>query len=356
MPRFGAIDLSAYAPPDALVPLDYEGELTLRKAAFLKSFEDRGATEAELAEMAAILGYEFEPIVALLEADAYRDLTMIGRINDKVRAVLLATATGTTLDHIGATYYRAPRRTIIAASAAPDGVAVMEDDETYRQRLALAPESWSSAGPEGAYLYFGMSASGDVLDLAVYSEDEGVCKAPRVRIPVLATGNVAASASLISTVLTALNRKEIRPFADRVIVEAATPLNYSVNITLQCRAGASAELVRAASLARVNAYCSGRIRWAGDAVAGPVWLIGRRIRLTTLAAAARVDGVEEVIINSPVADVNAPNAGYTQAALANVGLDTFTPLAANLTAHLFNAPICTGVTINVETVSGSWTS
>jgi len=354
--RHSAIDLSAYAPPDAITPLSYEAELAARKAAFLTSFQDRGASEAELAEMTAILNYEFEPIVALLEQDAFRDLTMIARINDKVRAVLLASAERNDLDHIGITYYRESRRVLIAAANTDDGVAVMEDDATYRQRLALAPESWSAAGPEGAYLYYGLSASGDVLDIAVYSEDEGVIKAPGVRVALLKQGNIAADAPLIQTVKTALSRKEIRPIGDQIVVEAAAPLPYAVNITLQCRPGASSAMIVAAARAGIEAYCSGRFRWAGDTAVGPVWLIGRRIRVATLAAVARVDGVEEVIVNGPGADVNAPHAGYTSAALANVGLDSFEPLASNLTEHLFKAPVCTSVTINVETVSGGWSS
>lgn len=352
--RYTAIDLSGYPAPDAIEALDYEAGLAERKARFLARFEARGASAEALEEMRTILQYEFEPIVGLLEADAFSDLTMIARINDKVRAVMLASAMDADLDHIGATYYRSPRRVITPADPATGAAAVMEDDETYRQRLALAPESWSAAGPEGAYLYFGISASGDVLDLAVYSEDEGVCLAPRLRVPVLAQGAEAPDGALLVSVAAALNRKEIRPVGDLVTVEAAQIAPYTVDITLQVRPGASAEVLRAAALKRVEAYTSGKVRWAGDGVTGPVWLIGRRIRVASLAAAARVDGVEEVIVNGPLVDINAPHPAYTAAALAGVGSNDFQPLAADVIAHLFRAPVCTAINISIETISTGW--
>lgn len=335
--RFEAIDLSTYPVPDAITPLDYEALLKDRKDGFITRCRANGMSEAEIADLTQILNYEFEPIVALLQNDAYKDLTMIARINDKVRAVMLASAMDADLDHIGITYYRTPRRLITPADPAQGIAAVWEDNETYRQRLALSPESWSVAGPEGAYLFFGLSASGDILDIAVYSEDEGVCLAPHIRVVILPREGVEEikKPAIAAAVLKALNNREIRPIGDRVSVEWAIRQPYQVSITLQVRDGASLDLVKEAARKKVEAYTMGRIRWAGDGVVGPVWLIGRRIRMTTLAAAARVDGVEEVMINLPATDINAP---------AN-GMD-----------HLFIAPVCTGIEINTEIVSEGWTS
>lgn len=336
--RFAAIDLSTYPVPDAIELLDSEALIAARKAGFLARCEAAGMSEAELADIVQILTYEFEPIVGLLENDAFKDLTMIARINDKVRAVMLATAMDADLDHIGATYYRTPRRLITPADPANGIDAVFEDNETYRRRLALAPESWSTAGPEGAYLFWALSASGDILDVAVYSEDEGVCLAPEIHVVLLLRDGVpdARRAAITIAVQAALNRSEIRPIGDKVVVEFATRSEYSVAMTLQVRDGASSDLIKAAARKKVQAYTEGRIRWAGDAVVGPVWLIGRRIRLSTLAAAGRVDGVEEVILNWAGGDVNAP--------------------VPNSVAHLFIAPICSEIVIETETVAAGWTS
>lgn len=352
--RHSAIDLAAYAPPSAVEELDAEAALSARKEAFMASFAKTGASAAELAEMRRMLDYEYEPLVGLLEQDAYCDTIFTARLNDKARAVLLATAYDTTLDHIGATYYRTERRVVTPADPETGATAVLEDDETYRQRLALAPESWSSAGPEGAYLFFGLIDG--VLDIAAYSEDEGCALAPTVRVPILSSidNGSAPTPALIAAVAATLNAREIRPLGDRVVVEAAQPVAYDVAVTLLCKPGASVEIVRAAAQARIAAYCSGRIRWTGDAATGPVWLIGRRIRIGTLAAAARVDGVEEVVVTSPAADVNAPAAGY--AAALPLPINAAAALDDALTAHLFRAPLCASIAITIQTVAEGWSS
>ena len=359
--RHVVINIAAYPPPDAIDSLDYEAGLAARRSAFLTWYQTikPAVTPAELAEMEAMLTYEYEPLTGLLEADATMDMVTVARMNDKVRAVMLATATGTTLDHLGATPpYRVIRRTLVAANPSTGTAAVMEDDDTYRMRIALSPASWSCAGPEGAYIYFAISASGDVLDVAAYSEDVGACLAPYGRLAILARapdGSAAvASQALCDTVAAAVNRREIRPFTDRVFVEAASLLTYQVAMTLMVRPGSSVDLVTEAVRKKVLAYTSGRIRWAGDGEIGPVDLVGRRIRLGTLAAAASVDGVEEVIVTSPAQDVNAPAVGY-DAALP-LPIHAVTPLAAPLIDHLFRAPICMGIALTVIPVTEGWTS
>lgn len=89
---------------------------------------------------------------------------------------------------------------------------------------------------------------------------------------------------------------------------------------------------------------------------GPIWLIGRRMRLGTIAAAALGTdaNVVEVSLSEPAGDVNPPHAGYTEAALAGVGSPAFVPLADAVTAHLFKAPRLGTVTVTHEIVAESW--
>lgn len=42
-----------------------------------------------------------------------------------------------------------------------------ESDENYRERIQIAPESFSVAGPKEAYKYFARSANSDIIDVAV---------------------------------------------------------------------------------------------------------------------------------------------------------------------------------------------
>lgn len=354
MSRFTQLDLSLYPIADIVEALDYETYLARDRAEFTARWEARRALDPTLPPVETLL-LESEPGAIVLQVGAWREKLLRGHVNDRIRALTLSGALDRALDHIGATYYRTERRVITPAQ---DGApAVREDDETYRQRLAVAPESWSTAGPVGAYLFWALSASGEVLDVAVYSEDEGVALAPHVRVAILSReGDGSADPDLLATVRSALRRDDIRPLADLVTVESASGIAFDVTVALKVRAGASAALVTQAARARIEAYCSGRLRWIGDGETGPVWLIGRRIRRDTIAAAAlgTDPNVLEVEVISPAADVNPPHAGYTDAALDGVGTAGFVPLAAPVTAHLFRAPRLGSVTVTAEMVSGSW--
>ena len=242
----------------------------------------------------------------------------------------------------------------VVAPATDTAPEVLEDDETFRQRIALSPESWSTCGPEGAYLFWAVSASGDVLDAAAWSEDEGVCLAPNVRVVVLARpGMNQPEASLRAVVQEALNRRERRPIGDRVAVESASALPFDVAVTLKVREGVSPASVVAAAEARLRAYCEGRRRAIGEGIEGPIWLVGRTLYRDSIAGRAYGDdpNIVEVVVTSPVADVNAPAAGYA-AGLASVGSEGFEPLAPELTAHLFRAPRLQSLTVTAEPASG----
>lgn len=352
MSRFTPIDLSAYPVADVLEALSFEAYLARDRSDLQARWNARRVTRPDLPPYDAIF-LESDPSSVVLEVGSYRETILRARVNDAMRQLTLAGATGAALDHIGATYYRTERRVITP----PEGLApaVMEDDETYRQRLAIAPESWSTAGPVGAYVFWGLSASGDVLDIAVYSEDEGVCLAPRIRAVILQRDtDDPAEPELLGAVLQELRRADRRPLGDLVTTESAIPAPFDLNVALKLRSGVPAALVVAQAEARLRAYCSGRLRWAGDGETGPVWLIGRTFTVESLAGVAM--GGDPNILEADVAggDVNAPHAGYTEAALAGVGTDGFAPLAAEVTAHLFRAPILGDVTINATVAPIGW--
>lgn len=355
MTRFSPVDLSLYPISDIIEALDFESYLARDRATFTTQWEKRRLVNPALPAVDTLL-LESDPSAAVLETGVFREMLLRARINERLRALTLAGARFRALDHIGVTYYRTPRREITPAT--DTAAAVMEDDETYRQRLALAPESWSTAGPVGAYLFWALSASGDVLDVAAYSEDEGVCLAPRIRVVILPRDGLSdeAKAALIVTVKTALSRVRLRPMGDLVTVEFANQITFNVDAHLRIRQGASAQIVKAEAEKRILQYCSGRLRWIGDDIDGPVWLIGRRMRQATIAAAALGTdaNVVEVDIPTPAADVNAPHVDYTEAALAGVGDPAFVPLAAPITAHLFVAPRLGTVTVTHELVAESW--
>jgi phage-related baseplate assembly protein len=350
MSRFGAIDLSAYPLPAILEELAVETYLLRSKASFTAAWDAIRGDKPPIDTLAL----EHEPVTAQLRVAAEIERMLRGHINDRIKQVTLAGARGAMLDHLAMTYFRGLTRRVITP-ATQDTVAVLEDDETFRQRIALSPESWSTCGPEGAYLFWALSASGDVRDVVAYSEDEGVCLAPRIRVIVLSRlGDGTASQALLDLVKAALKRRSLRPMGDLPVVESAVPLPFTVTIALSIRAGASPEPVKAAAEARIRAYCEGRTRWIGDDLTGPVWLIGRRISRDTLAGVASGGdpNIVEVSVSAPGGDINAPHAGYTAAALAGVGTPGFAPLDPAITAHLFRAPMLGTLNVTTSVATG----
>lgn len=107
------------------------------------------------------------------------------------------------------------------------GGADIESDSSYRERIALAPEKFSVAGPKLAYRYHALSAHQNIIDVAVERTTPGV-----VRISILLNGGriPAVNSTEILAVKKILNDDEIRPLTDTVDVVPAVSVeqNYSV--------------------------------------------------------------------------------------------------------------------------------
>lgn len=277
------IDLSQLPAPDVVETLDYESLLAERKATLVSLYP----TEQQDA-IARTLTLESEPIVKLLQENAYRELILRQRINEAAKGVMVAYALGGDLDQLGANN-GVSRLTMTPAddTAIPPVVAVMESDDDFRARIAAAFEGLSVAGPTGAYEYHAKSADGRVADASAISPSPAV-----VTVTVLAReANGAAADDLLAVVSAALNDEDVRPVADRVSVQSAEIVNYEIEAELYLYPGPEAEPIRAASEAKLAAYVTAQKR------------LGRDIRLSALYAAMHVEGVQRVNLIKPSADV-----------------------------------------------------
>lgn len=277
------IDLSQLPAPDVVETLDYEELLAERKATLISLYP-----EEEQEAVARTLSLESEPIVKLLQENAYRELILRQRINEAAKGVMLPYAMDGDLDQLGANN-GIERLTITPAddTTIPPTPAVMESNDDFRARIAAAFEGLSVAGPTGAYEYHAKSADGRVADASAISPSPAV-----VTVTVLAReGNGAAAGDLLAVVNAALNGENVRPVADRVSVQSAEIVNYEIEAEIYLYPGPEAEPVRAAAEAKLTAYVSGQRR------------LGRDIRLSALYAAMHVEGVQRVSLIKPVADV-----------------------------------------------------
>src|SRR5471030_2959262 len=277
------IDLSQLPAPDVVEELDYENLFEERKSTLISLYP---ADQQEA--ISRTLTLESEPLVKLLQENAYRELILRQRINESARAVMVAYATGNDLDQLAANF-NVERLVLRAADNAtiPPTAAVMESDSDLRMRIPQAFEGLSVAGPSGAYEYHARSADGRVADASAISPAPA-----EVTITILSRDNDGkATADLLAAVEKALNDEDVRPVADRVTVQAAEIVNYQINAVLYVLPTPEIEPVRAASEAQLKKYINTQAR------------LGRDIRLSAIYAALHVEGVQRVELSAPVADI-----------------------------------------------------
>lgn len=288
MKTFTPIDLAQLPDPKVVEQLDYEQILEQRKAALLALWP-----EAERAEIAARMALESDPLNKLLQENAYRELVWRQRVNEAALATLLAKARGADLDQVAANYNV---RRLVVTAATEQAPAVMEGDDALRERAQMAFEGLSTAGPRNAYVYHARSADGRVADATAVSPAPAEVV---VTVQALA-GDGSAPADLLAGVLAALSDEDVRPVADRVTVQGAQILPYSVTATLYLAStGPEAEPILAAAEARCRALVNARRR------------LGVEVSASAVHAALHVEGVRKVQLNG-WADIvpSAYQAGY----------------------------------------------
>jgi phage-related baseplate assembly protein len=167
-----------------------------------------------------------------------------------------------------------------------EGGAAKESDERYLQRLLLAPDGYSTAGPEDAYVFHALSASGAVADVSVDSPEPS-----EIEVSVLGDTGVPGG-PILDLVEAALTPKSVRPMGDQVTVVACDQVNWALDAELKFYADANVALSLEAANVAINAFVDARRR-----------KLGRDVMLQRLFAVLGVPGVYNVTLNDPPADV-----------------------------------------------------
>lgn len=105
------------------------------------------------------------------------------------------------------------------------GGSEAESDESLAERIRLAPNSFSVAGPEKAYVYHAKSVSSSVLDVSVTSPTPG-----EVDVYVLLAGGELPSQETLEQIAAYLSDETIRPLTDFVKVLAPKAVNYELEL------------------------------------------------------------------------------------------------------------------------------
>jgi len=106
-----------------------------------------------------------------------------------------------------------------------EGGADVESDKLYRDRIQQAPESFSNAGSEGAYIFHTKSVSSLITDVLVTSENPG-----EVDIYALLEDGELPEAEMLNAIEEHLRKDNVRPLTDFVQVRSPVAVNYSIKL------------------------------------------------------------------------------------------------------------------------------
>lgn len=178
-------------------------------------------------------------------------------------------------------YVAAVENTTVSA-----GGADIESDDSYRERIHEAPETFSDAGSSGAYQYWAKTANAEIEDVYVYSPSAG-----EVKIVPLLSGGRLPEQEVLNEVLEVCSADKVRPLTDHVTAVAPTTISYDVNVSYGIGNAnkANATSIQEEVQKAVNAY----ILWQKEK-------LGRDIDPSKLNSLMVKAGAEKVSITSPV--------------------------------------------------------
>ena len=281
------VDFSQLLPPSLITELSYEAIFTKRKESFISLYD-----ASEQQAVRELLQRESEPVVKLLQENAYLEMLYQAKCNADARSLLLAYAEGADLDHLALTEYGLVRLLVTPAdnTVIPPIEAVYESDERLKERCILSFDGMNTAGSSNAYRYFTLSADGRVDGIKVKSDEETPCFLDIV-ITQVDSENGEASQELIDIVQTALDPDTVRPVCDRPTVRSSIATNYQIEASLYVGKNAEDALLLEAANIRLDKYIKNAQK------------NGESIYRSAIYAALHVDGIERVEIISPTADL-----------------------------------------------------
>ena len=281
------VDFSQLPEPNLIQELDYESIFNERKEKFIALYP---ATEQN--QWRTILNRESDPVVKVLQENAYLELLYRNKCNADARSLLLAYAEGSDLDHLALTEYGLIRLIVTPAdnSVVPPSPAIYESDERLKERCLLQYDGMNTAGSSNAYKFFTLTADGRVDGVKVHSDTDKPYLLDII-ISQVDSQNGEATQELIDIVQAALDPEHVRPVCDRPIVKSSIAKPYQITARLFVGKNAEDFLLLEAANIRIQNYIQKARK------------NGQSIRLSALYAALHVDGINRVVIDTPAADI-----------------------------------------------------
>jgi phage-related baseplate assembly protein len=284
------IDLSKVPVPDIIQPLNFEQRFAELKQ-ILIDIDERYRD---------VVALESDPITKLLQVFAYREMHLVAQINDATRGNILASSTGNNLIALGSRYNLAPLVIQVGDdSTVPPIPEIIEDEQSFKRRVQMAFDGLNTAGSIDGYIFFALGADGRVADAKAMSPEP--CE--MVVIILSINDNGTATDDLLIKVrevfglsadgaAQSLSPSKVRPQGDRVTIQSADIIGYSVEAQLQILPGPDSQVVLDAANQALAQYQKEQRRLGAD------------ITRSGIYKALHQSGVNNVNLISPAADVN----------------------------------------------------
>jgi phage-related baseplate assembly protein len=166
-----------------------------------------------------------------------------------------------------------------------DGGAAREEDDAFYNRMRESMETFSTAGPTGAYIYHARTASARIVDVAALSPEAGI-----IDIRILLNNGELPDEEMIQLVQESLSADKTRPLTDFVSVSAPDTVTFDIDVIYYIpRYSASSEIViKKDAENAVRSY----IKWQTEKM-------GRDINPSYLTSLLMDTGVKRVVITNP---------------------------------------------------------
>ena len=165
-----------------------------------------------------------------------------------------------------------------------EGGSEIENDDELRERIRIKPESFSVAGPAGAYNAFCKEVSTDIIDSYTTSPEPGY-----VDVYFLLKEGIPG-VEMLQAVEEHLSAEEVRPLTDYVRVKAAESVGYHIKIAYWI---SRSEATRATTIiGAVEAAVEEYAKWQRSK-------LGRDISPNELLYRVRAAGADRIVIESP---------------------------------------------------------
>jgi len=185
-----------------------------------------------------------------------------------------------------------------------EGGSDEESDDQLRDRVKLAPNAFSTAGPYKAYEFWAKSASPLIIDVSVgnrhYKSGDTIPPGKSigdvipgtVEVFPLVEGLATTPTEILDAVNAVLNADRIRPLNDIVFVSSPTAVNTTIEVDLTLYEGAVQSDIVPVVLAALQAFKDGRRK-----------LLGQDIVKNQIINYSMEDGVYNANVISPATDL-----------------------------------------------------